>query len=391
MGKSLADVLATVQQPGPPTTLPTQNNGDMFAMLMAMMQENTRAAENRATLEREARKDEETRRREDKAESNKMLMTLAGLIVPSLLNKPAIDPLVMKMLESTSNKDQMQQFMAAQTQLTQQSGQMFMQNVTQMVAGMNEMQTAMQQRAMDAMEERMARIGGGDDEDNSPWADIVKAVLPAIMGPKAATIGTAVVGAVAAQSGNGSGNGNGGGGVPALVHGAAGAGALIPGEVKRKIRIMQLAMVLHQRGAGFTEEKRGQFRASLVGAVARANDVAHAVMTDNQAGLITALTPAVEVDKPLGTWLAAPGVFAFVSELVATVIKPGLMALAVEINRLQEAKAQAQVQPGVLEEIPMRSATIMQHDNEKASPSVKTPVIEEPEVLGPATLKAVGG
>lgn len=331
----LATILSQVMQPGaaPAPTTPAESP---LALMMAMMQQQNEIAREQARAAEARAEKEEQRRREDKAETTKMLMALGTLLIPKLLDKPAMDPFVVKMLESSSNKDAMKDFLATSSALNQQSSQMFMQQLATMMGTMGDMQNRMTERQIDMMEERMAKMAerenDDDEEGKSPFADIVKAVMPHLLGDKAA-VGTAVVNAATAT--------------PATPPATGTAVAVVNPVAKpmptpltaRKVRLMQLCMALHLRGSTFATDKAAAFKTAIVNTVARCNDVAHAIMTDDSGALLTALAPAVQAEPPLGTWVQTPAAQAFIGQLITETVKPGLLAVAQEMQRRQTAKA----------------------------------------------------
>jgi len=353
---------------------------DPMALMLAMFQQQQATSEARMREEREARQREEERRREEKAESNKMMMALAGLVIPKLLDKPAVDPLMLKMLENNNNKEAMQQFLATSSQLNQQSSQMFMQQLGTMMGTMGDMQSRMTERQMEMMETRMEKIAekaaGGDDEESNPIMDVIKAAIPAFLGPKAAPVAAAAVTAIGRT-------------VPAPVieRGMVAveptrAAVVHPPEVARKVLALQLAMALQLRGERYDADKVATFKRKILALVARTNDVARAIVADDSAALFAAFAPAVEVEKPLGGWIMSQPAQAFLGELVANDLRPGLLAIAQEIAR-GKAEQYAVVAPAAQEvapALPVRSIVLMpQH----GGPTV------EPPTLGPADVGTV--
>ncbi len=377
--QSLAAILEQVTKPssaGSPALVPAQDQS-MMAVMMMMFEKQMAMAERRADEERENRRTEEQRRREETAERNKMLLALAGTVLPSLLNKPAMDPFMVKMLESSSNKESMQQFMQQSAAMQQQGMSMFMQQLSTMVGTMGEVQNRMTEKSMEMMEERLARIADKDEggDESSPWAEVAKAALPMLLGPKAAPVGSAVVDAVARQPPAPIPHPS----VPPQLAHAAPAPVEHAPEIQRKVILLQLAMALHLRGKTWNDDKRDEFRRKLVMTVARTEDVARSILTDDQGGLFAALAPAVEAEAPLKQWLSNPTTLQFLTGLIADTIKPGLLAVGQELQRRASA-AQAASTPAAAptpEAIPMRPATTL------------TP--GEPPVLGPETLQQAAG
>lgn len=380
MSDKLASILAAIQAPGGQAS-PAAPTMDPMALMLAMFQQQQATSEARMREEREARQREEERRREEKAESNKMLMALAGLVIPKLLDKPAVDPLMLKMLENNNNKEAMQQFLATSSQLNQQSSQMFMQQLGTMMGTMGDMQSRMTERQMEMMETRMEKIAekaaGGDDEESNPIMDVIKAAIPAFLGPKAAPVAAAAVTAIGRT-------------VPAPVIGRgmvaaepAGAPVVHPPEVARKILALQLAMALQLRGDRYDADKVATFKRKILALVARTNDVARAIIADDSAALFAAFAPAVEAEKPLGGWIMSQPAQAFLGELVANDLRPGLLAIAQEIARRAAERDAVAVAPAVQEAPPtilVRTATLM--------PQHGGPVVEPP-TLGPADVGTV--
>ncbi len=348
---NLADVLAKVMAPGAPAPAAAAG-ADPLALIVTLFQaqqQQTLAAA--AAAEARAAREEE-RRREDKAETNKMLLALAGLVLPKMLDKPAIDPLMMKLLDNSSNKESMQQFLATSSQLNQQSSQMFMQQLAGMMGTMGDMQSRMTERQIDMMEERMAKMAEREDgDDESPLMGIIKAALPALLDPGKAKIGEAVVTAVAASTPT----------APAAPAAGVPAAPVAPPApvdpvVARKVRLMQLCMALHLRGQTFAPEKAAQYKQAIVAAVARTNDVAKAIMDDDSGALMTALTPAVKQEPPLGQWVGTVEAQAFIGGIIAEVVKPGLLAIAAEMQRRQQAaNQQPPAPPQAPQEVPPRT------------------------------------
>jgi hypothetical protein len=112
-------------------------------------------------------------------------------------------------------------------------------------------------------------------------------------------------------------------------------------DTARKVKIMQMCMALHLRGEGFTEEKRQQFYRALVTNVARADDVARAILADDQMALLGALKPAVEAEPPLGQWIGTVEAQTAVAGLIGTVVKPGLEAIGKALREKAEREENA--------------------------------------------------
>lgn len=354
---SLDKILAAIQSPGgQPNAEPGMNP---MAMMMAMQQQQMQMAEARIREEREARQIEEQRRREDKAESSKMVLALAGILLPKLFDKPAIDPLMLRMLENNSNKDALKDFLQTSAAMQQQSANMMMQQMQGIMTTTGEFQANMMERQLASMEERLARNAEKDDEeeDSNPFTSILKAALPMILG-KAAPVGEAVVNAAAQTAPNPN--------TPVIPR-TAPKPELTP-EVAKKVLILQIAAALHLRGANYDEEKIQKFRRKLVATISQTGDVAKAIMTDNQGELLIAFGPAVESDPMLQKWIMTPAAQQFMGETIATIVKPGLLAImhAIQARRAQQAQ---------------QSINIAE---KPAAPEVPAqPITTEPPTLGP--------
>lgn len=336
---SLADIIKAANAPGgvaPPAADPLAAMAPMFAM----MQQQMAASEARAREEREERNRQEEARRTEKQQFMQALIALGTVVLPKLLEPKGPDPMVLKLLDSSTNRDSMKEMLASSMALQQQQTQAMLQNFLTMTSGMGEMQSRLQEKAMDQMEQRLERMAEKEDDDgesSSPILDIIKLALPAILPAKTAAVAGAVAGAVATAAAK-----------PPAAPPVAGAPQPAPRlvaperspELVRKVTLMQIAMALHLRGAGMDEAKRVAFQTKLVHLVARSNDVADAIHSDDQGALFAALTPAIEAEPPLAKWVATTEAQGFLAELIANLIKPGLIAVAAELQRRQASTDQ---------------------------------------------------